>query len=137
MLPAHAEPFEVSKAGWHAHLDTLNANSSTAQPPFLHNSGSQLAAAVLLLLLSPSSLKRARSAIVSTAEVQTETTQTIQYDSHKPHGDASETGSAVVLEHPSDQRKATVVRNIVFITSEVGAALVGRQAGWEPGLAAS
>lgn len=52
--------------------------------------------------------------------MQTETTQTIQYDSHKPHGDASETGSAVVLEHPSDQRKATVVRNIVFITSEVG-----------------
>lgn len=136
MLPAHAEPFEVSKAGWHAHLDTLNANSSAAQLLQL-NSGSQLAAAVLLLLLSPSSHQRARSAIVSTAEVQTETTQTIQYDSHKPHGDASETGSAVVLEHPSDQRKATVVRNIVFITSEVGAALVGRQAGWEPGLAAS
>lgn len=49
MLPAHAEPFEVSKADWHAHLDTLNANISAAQP-FLHSSGSQLAAAVLLLL---------------------------------------------------------------------------------------
>ena len=76
------------------------------------------------------SLQRGRSAIVSTAEVQTtETTPTIQYDSHKPHGDASETGSAVVLEHPSDQRKATVVRNIVFITSEVGAAIMGGTAG--------
>lgn len=57
MLPAHAEPFEVSRAGWHAHLDTLNANSSTAQPPFLHSSGSQLAAAVLLLLLSATLLR--------------------------------------------------------------------------------
>ena len=53
------------------------------------------------------------AAAADTAEQQIEISTAI------PHGDASVTGTSVVLDHAARPNKAAVTRNIVFITSEV------------------
>jgi hypothetical protein len=53
------------------------------------------------------------------AEVSTEVQQGYETSKATPHGDASVTGTGVVLEGARTPNKATTTRNIVFITSEV------------------
>ena len=45
--------------------------------------------------------------------------QGFDFSTATPHGDASVSGPGVVLEGKSTPNRATVTRNIVFITSEV------------------
>ena len=57
---------------------------------------------------------------VAVGESSTEVSQpTFETSTATPHGDASVTGTSVVLEGASRPNKATKTRNIVFVASEV------------------
>jgi hypothetical protein len=56
--------------------------------------------------------------VAAVTEIKAEDTK-FELSTVAPHGDASVSGTSVVLDHAASPNKAAVTRSIVFVTSEV------------------